>query len=190
MKKNQLLSFATLFLKLMCLITIIGVLASAVMLVHWHFNPDYYAKINMVGTEGSTFGYSVKTTWATDDHAYQETPFALNNIKPLSLYLIYIQLSAISLILFLLYVEVIRIIDSVKIVQSFRKRNVSSFRKIGKLLFALSLLLSFKIVKADMGYYHGFFVHFTPLILMLTAFILSEIFKEGNALLEENKFTV
>ena len=181
MKKNQLLSFATLFLKLMCLITIIGVLASTVMLVHWHFNPDYYAKINMVGTEGSTFGYSVKTTWATDDHAYQETPFALNNIKPLS---------AISLILFLLYVEVIRIIDSVKIVQSFRKRNVSSFRKIGKLLFALSLLLSFKIVKADMGYYHGFFVHFTPLILMLTAFILSEIFKEGNALLEENKFTV
>jgi hypothetical protein len=78
----------------------------------------------------------------------------------------------------------------VRVIQTFRKANVKSFRKIGKYFLLIFILTSFSIVIFEQGMFYGFSLSFTPLVLMFVAYILAEIFKEGNDLSEENQLTI
>lgn len=178
-----------------CLLIALTFLISSAALIHWHINPDFYSHYSLVDVGlqpnpyGSTISYIIKESWVIEG---QETvnAFTLDNIKAASLYLIYLQISAVGLLSFLIFREFWKIISSVRQIQSFRLNNIISFRKIGKYFFILFLLISFKIVIVEQGAFYGFYLYLTPLFLMLVAYILGEIFKEGNKLFEESQYTV
>lgn len=192
MKKNVLLSVASFICLFFCFFIAISFLFSSVVLIHWHINPDFYSLLDIrppSDPTGSTFSYTMEESWTIEGQE-ATNPFTLNKVKTPSLYLIYLQISAISLMIFLIVKEFLNIINSVKRIQSFRIKNIISFRKIGKHLLILFVLFSFRIVFVEQGAFYGFYFYLTPLILMLLAYILGEIFKEGNELFEENQFTV
>ena len=191
MKKNLLLTIAAVISKLFCFISVLAFLILTVFLIHWHFNPDYYADFNLVKSElhPNSFGFSKKITWNIQDQI-DETPFALNKVKPLSFYFNSIQLSLLNLLIFLIFKEFLQVITSVKMVQTFRAINVESFRRIGKYLFIFFVLSAFAIINVQNGDFYGLSIKLTPLLLMILAFILAEIFKEGNNLAEENNLTI
>ena len=80
--------------------------------------------------------------------------------------------------------------QSVKSFKTFQKNNVYSFRKIGKYIFIIFLLSSYIKVRFQQGGISGTHINFTPLLLGLVAFIMAEIFKEGNELEVENNLTI
>ena len=81
-------------------------------------------------------------------------------------------------------------IESVKELKTFQETNVLSFRKIGKYVLIIFIITCYSALTFQNGRISGFY--FTPnlLILSLLAYIMAEIFKEGNNLEEENKLTV
>ena len=129
--------------------------------------------------------HSVLKSESTDTNIY-----TIDNIKTFSLYLGYFQLSGILLVLFLSIKEFQKVLESVKKVKSFEEENIKSFRRIGKFIFIYTLLASFQIMNFNKGYFHGFGISLTSLTLVLLAFIMAEVFKEGHALKQENDLTI
>ncbi len=189
MKKNPLLYVATFTCKIFCFVQLAMLLFITVVLIHWHIDREFYS--DTVLTSGflnrSTIGYSVTTRWTTDT---LKAPLTLSNVRPPSLYFSYIQLSMIFLFTFLTFKEFLKIIRSVRLIQTFKKANIKSFRSIGKYFLLIFILTSFSVVYFKQGMFYGFSLSFTPLILMFVAYILAEIFKEGNDLSEENQLTI
>ena len=80
--------------------------------------------------------------------------------------------------------------QSVKNLKTFQKNNVYSFRKIDKYIFMIFLLSSYVKVRFQQGGVSATHINLTPLLFVLATFIMAEIFKEGNALEEENDLTI
>jgi len=189
MKKNPLLNVATFTCKIFCLAQLGMFLFITIVLIHWHIDRDFYSE--KVLTSGflnkSTIGYSVTTRWTTDT---LKAPLTLSNVKPASLYFCYIQISMTLFLTFLTFKECLKVIRSVRLIQTFKKANIKSFRSIGKYFLLIFILTSFSVVYFKQGMFYGLSLSFTPLILMFVAYILAEIFKEGNDLSEENQLTI
>ncbi|MGV3704096.1 MAG: DUF2975 domain-containing protein [Arcticibacter sp.] len=189
MKKNPLLNVAMFTCKVFCFMQLAMLLLITVVLVHWHVNREFYSE--MVLTSGflskSTIGYSVTTRWTTET---LKAPLTLSNVKPASLYFSYIQIAMILLFTFLAFKEFLKVIRSVRLIQTFKKANIKSFRSIGKYFLLIFILTSFSVVYFEQGMFYGVSLSVTPLILMFVAYILAEIFKEGNDLSEENQLTI
>ena len=98
------------------------------------------------------------------------------------------------LMLFFIFREFGKIISSVKALQAFRTENIESFRRIGKYLLVIFLVSGVHFIGTQTAGTSsakvGFDFDTMPLILMLVAYVLAEIFKEGNRLYEEEQLTV
>ena len=192
MKKNLLLTIASLICTVLCILITIVFLIGTCALVYWHINPEYFADYSLITNKpapDSFWGYEINESWTIGKEEVVNQ-FTVNKLRTPFLYLLYLQSSAICLVLFLIPKEFLLIIESVRTVHSFRNRNVQSFRRIGRCLFIYFILTSFVIVMVQQGRFYGFYLHLTPLVLMLIAYILGEVFKEGNNLLEEHKLTI
>lgn len=194
MKNNLLLTIAELCCKGICLLNILGFAVLTVGLIYWHINPDAYKDIVFIAaltayTPHSFLGYTITETWAVGDTS-TTTPFAWVNVKRFSLYFIYLQSTALMWCFLMVFKEAANIITSVKLKQSFRIENHRSFRNIGKYFFCIFCLSGFCFIASEFGNFYGVYVQLSPLILMMGAYIMAEIFKEGNVLQEEVQGTV
>ena len=106
------------------------------------------------------------------------------------MYIVFIKYTAILVLVFLCVKEFQRVAESVKNIQTFKEGNVQSFIKLGKYLFILFLLYSFSFFNFEQGRLSIVSISFLPLVLMLLAFVMAEIFKEGNQLSEDNDLTI
>ena len=190
MRKNLLLDIATVACGFLCLLQIAFFLFFTGFLIHWHIDPEYYAKIPFKPfseTSGIGLGYSVTSFWKVKSN---ETPLVLSNIWPLSIYFAYIHLSTITFLMFSIFKEFTKIIRSVRLIQTFKTTNVKSFKKIGHNFFVLFILTSFAVLIFQRGMFYAFAFRLTPLIFSMVAYILAEIFSEGNKLAEESNLTI
>jgi hypothetical protein len=80
--------------------------------------------------------------------------------------------------------------QSVKGIKTFGENNVLSFRRIGGFVIGYAILTSYTSISFENGGFRGFSLSFTPLFLILFAFIMAEVFKEGVLLKEENDLTI
>ena len=94
------------------------------------------------------------------------------------------------LIIFLSLKEFRKVIKSVENIRTFQQQNVQVFRTIGKYSVFYFLLSSYSYYGFEQGVQASYNLHLTSLIIALFAYILAEIFKEGNKLAEENSLTV
>jgi hypothetical protein len=194
MKNNLLLTIALQYCKISCVMIIVSFAFMTGFFAMWHLDPytfnDYpFFEIFRVYVSDTAFGYTITDTWITPDRS-DEAPFAWSNINRLSLYFTYLQLAALMGFTFLLHKEAINIMASVKFRQSFQIENYRSFRKMGKYFFCIFCLSVFCFISSNFGNHYGFYIHLTPLIMMMGAYIMAEIFKEGNVLQEEVQNTV
>jgi hypothetical protein len=67
---------------------------------------------------------------------------------------------------------------------------VKLFRQIGIYILLLTILTSYTVLRFENGDQTISYVSLTPVICMLLAFIMAEIFKEGQSLREENDLTI
>ena len=193
MRKNKLLSIAIIICKSIRLFYILIFLLFTGFFIHFQISPNSYKEATF-NNKSFSFELNKSTSWKTFDK--NGTPqkdkdvFALDKISKTSLYFIYIQFSAVLLFIFLSTKEFQRIMESVKKLKTFQNNNVASFRKIGKYIFFIFILTSFVFINFENGGKSQINLSFTPLLFMLIAFIMAEIFKEGNLLKQENELTI
>ena len=78
-------------------------------------------------------------------------------------------------------------IRSVKKSQTFAAKNIKSFKKIALYMVYVSILISFQYSTYKESVLFGAYVQQIPLLICVIAVAMSEIFKEGNALLEYSR---
>lgn len=194
MKNNLLLTIAALCCKGMCVLIILGFAVLTGLLIYWHFNPDAFDDYLIIGAyrvygPDTFLGYSITETWGGTDHQ-KNRPFAWVNVTRFCLYFIYLQSVILLWCYFLVFKEAIHIITSVRLQRSFGIGNYRAFRNIGKYFFYIFFLSGFCFIASEFGNFYGVYIHLTPLILMMGAYIMAEIFKEGNVLQKEVQSTV
>ena len=92
--------------------------------------------------------------------------------------------------MFLSVKEFQKVLQSVMSIQTFQIINVQSFRRIGIYILVIFLLTSYDYIVFQQGGFSRVHFSFTLLPLMILAFIMAEIFKEGNLLKTENELTI
>ena len=162
--------------------------------VHFQISPWIYEDVDFTNNLDRT-GVILRTFNSYKIHEDGKVPtdsevFAIDELTMGSLYFNYIKVALVVVLGFLCVKEFQKVIESVKGIKSFQRRNVSSFRRIGKYLVVIFFLLSYSSFTFQQGGMSGFYLSFDLLVLSLLAFIMAEIFKEGNNLLEENELTV
>ncbi|MBU3820801.1 DUF2975 domain-containing protein [Flavobacteriaceae bacterium XHP0103] len=195
MTKNRLLNIAVNICRIIKGLYIILFIVLTTVFIHFQIDKEFY--VNNVENNKTSFNYKVNgfrvnksTKWKMENAGEDEEVYSLKNIQITSLYIIYFQCVGVLVFLFLSINEFQKVMLSVKNFQTFRKENVASFRRIGKYLFVFFLLTGYISVRFQKGGFSWLDISFTPLVFVLLAFIMAEIFKEGLLLKEENDLTV
>lgn len=194
MKKNSLLNIAIIICKFFRLIYIVTFFVLTGFFVHYQISPSSYKNVDFE-SKISEYKFSINTT-TTDkilvNGIYPDNSevFTLDKLKFSSLYFNYIKLSIVLFFSFLCIKEFQNVIESVKEIKTFQKRNVSSFTRIGNYLLIIFILMCYSSITFEQGGISSLNISFTLLIPSLIAYIMAEIFKEGSKLSEENKLTV
>jgi len=194
MTKNTLLNIGIIICKFLRLLQVVILVILTGVFVHLQISPSNYKNVD-IDFKNSTRGISFKTTSSYKTHVDGQVPedldvFTVNKLKTSSLFFNYIKLSLLLVMSFLCLKEFQKVIESVKEIKTFQKRNVSSFRKIGKYLLIIFILVSYSSFTFQQGGTSGFHISLEFPILALLSYIMAEIFMEGNKLSEENKLTV
>ena len=89
-----------------------------------------------------------------------------------------------------LFKEGTKVINSIDSLDTFRTENVRSFQRIGQLFIALFLIHLLGLGYGGEQFRFTMRFEFVYLFCALFSYVLAEIFKEGNRLMEENKLTI
>jgi len=191
MKRYSLLNFTILGGRLLCFLQVCLFIVLTLLFIHVMISPAFYAETEFVplAKNTSVFSYTMVERWGEHQSIPQNT-VSLDQVEIFSLIFNYLRLSAILLFTFLAIKDFLSILGSVKTGETFRSGNVYSFRRIGIYLFMLFILSGFMQVTTDEVRFRGYFLNLTPLTLTILAFIMGEIFAQGNQLSEENQLTV
>jgi len=186
MKKNKLLSIAIIICKSSKIIYILSLIVFTCFFAHLQIDRDYYKDAN-IKVNSSDIDVKFSDKWEENSN---ENVFALNKMTTTAIYSIYFKYSLVIIMMLLITNEFQKIIESVQTLKTFKRNNVISFKKIGIYAFIYFLLTCYTIIDYHEGSKGQLQISFIPLIFMLFAFIMAEIFKEGNVLMEENDLTV
>ncbi len=190
MNKNKLLDIMVLTSYFFQIVIVLIMVILTIGLVYWHIDREVYSYIPIQILGGNASLQFASVTSTAVGTSITKSVATLNNISVSSLYILYLQLMAVGTLVLLALREFTQVIRSVRKIQTFVYQNIRSFKKIGLYLFIVFLLSGVQYSSFKESGLFGLYVHWTPLLLSLLSYTLSEVFREGNALLEENKGTI
>lgn len=179
MRKNTLLSIAQVIIKFTRIMIVISFALLLISAIGTLINPEWS---NSLGVDNITLKFSGDGNSSLGS-LLQASSFAffynvLNVLMQLTL-------------VFLLLSQLLKVINSISSLKTFIGQNVSSFKRIGYMLVILFFLRMFGFNVTDSGVSTvNFSFDLAPLVGALIAFILMEIFKEGNKLREDSQLTI
>ena len=190
MQINFTLRFSALLCMLAYVVLTVSFLGVTGIFIHMQIHPEYYVSWNATAIFSPTvFMKTIIEKWNTAPST-DSGLFSIGNIKWYSMYLNCLQILARLMLIFFAVREFHNIIRSVAFIETFHRKNIGSFRKIGQYMFGLFILSGFITLDASEASFRGYAIHFTPIILSAIAYMMSEIFRQGNQLLDENQLTI
>ena len=203
MKKNKLLitvlkvaEIAKAIILLLMALVVVSIFLKAI-------QPELLQNANIYLNEGGFFNIAFSSVSADDDAAgtlgfsfgaytvsEEETGITMDQLTWTSFIFNILQMLLVLFLYFLIVKELIKIILSIKDLNTFQEHNSHSFRRFGLIFLGLFFIQAFTFIATSEFFTFLFTIHLTPLFLMLGSFILAEIFKEGNILLQENQLTI
>lgn len=190
MGKNKLLNLVLLLSNLFLISLVLSFGVLTIGMIYWHINPDFYtdSPIPDFG-KNAIFKYTSVTQCSVETRPMTSSA-TINNISVVSIYLLYTQCTAILFFIFMAVREFTSIIRSIRKIQTFVIDNAWSFKKIGKYMLCVFVLSGLQYSVYNESTLFGIYIHLPALVIALVAFTMSEIFREGNALLEDNRGTI
>ncbi|MEO1052963.1 MAG: DUF2975 domain-containing protein [Bacteroidota bacterium] len=114
---------------------------------------------------------------------------SLEEISQVYILWIYLKAMAELTISYLIIKQVVKIIHSIRQLNTFRATNVHTLRRIGKLCI-IWFLIDIPELAVSSSITIAVNIEMGILLAALAAFVLAEIFAEGNKLMEEQKYTI
>ncbi|GEM_PF-3466277 len=208
MKTNNVLGFSVVFFKFLLVTAFLGVILVTFVLIHSEFHSASYNSVIVKIDRGIELIHSSANSLPPDSYAEyiktkNETIYfsKLNLRSKLSIWFFVV----ISLVLSMLILkELIRFMQSTKRYSSFFIENSMVFKKISSYIGAflvLNIILSFWNFNIKMIFPDGFvqkygnhYINLSSIIticsLWLLFLILSQVFKEGERVKQENELTI
>ena len=194
MTKNTLLNIAILVSRLLKSILIIATIVLTGLFVYAQIDKETFADKEIVlkaNPSVTRISYIVSTVWKENtDATYDLKPYTFGKLKKVSLYINYFKGLGVAVLMFLIIRAFETIMLSVKTLKTFSRNNVKLFRQIALYIVFVTILTSYTVLRFESGDQTMSHLSLTPVIYMLLAFIMAEIFKEGNNLREENDLTI
>jgi small-conductance mechanosensitive channel len=195
MTKNTLLNIAISVSRLLKIILIIAAIVLTGLFVYAQIDKETFADKEIVLSANPSLtgvSYIVSNVWKenTKDATYDLKPYTFGKLKTVSLYINYFKGLIVAVLMFLIIRAFETIMLSVKTLKTFSRSNVKLFRQIGLYVVFVTILTSYTVLRFESGEQTVSHVSLTPVIYTLLAFIMAEIFKEGENLREENDLTI
>ncbi|MCA0131441.1 DUF2975 domain-containing protein [Winogradskyella alexanderae] len=195
MTKNTLLNIAILISRFLKASIIIATLVFTTLFVYVQFDKETFADKEIILSADPSImrvSYIESTVWKEDtkDTDYDMKPYTLGKLKTISLYLNYFKLLIIAVLLFFILRSFQTIMLSVKTLKTFSTKNTKRFRQIAFSIVLITIFTSYNVLRFDNGEQKLTHISLTPVIYIILAFIMAEIFKEGEILREENDLTI
>ena len=194
MTKNTLLNIAISVSRLLKIILVIAAIGLIGLFVYSQIDKETFADKEIVLTANPSImriSNIYTTVWKLDTDAdYDQKPYTFGKLKIVSLYLNFFKGVIIAILMFVILRAFEKIMLSVKTLKTFSKSNVKLFRHIGIAIILVTALTSYTVLRFENGDQTIVHVSLTPVIYTLLAFIMAEIFKEGDILREENDLTI
>jgi len=197
MTKNRLLNIAVTICKIIKLMYIAVIILITVAFIYMKTDNNYFEGKNIRFDTPSDnassmipFNYTSTNKWKYNSSINDHDIYNINNITTYSYCVIYLKFMTMLILLHLCIKEYQNIIQSVKSFSTFKQKNILSFKRIGKYLLIYFIVTSYTEIHYNEGGTSTLDFNFTALLLMLTSFIMAEIFKEGSKLQQENDLTV
>lgn len=187
---NRIISIALVVSKALIWVAIALFVAFTIMIIHWHFNPEAYAYIDVSKAFKAGFGVNVDIKLSESSKNAAINAVWMSELNHGMVYWIFIRSSFFLIISILILQKVIKVLQSIKSLKTFYKDNIIHFQQMAKLAFVAFLLSCFNIDYHDGEYGFHLKSAFGPLIFALACLVLAEIFKEGRRLLEDQKLIV
>lgn len=189
MQKNSLLSIADIFTGICKIFTAIGIIGLTVFFIHFQTDRDFYDSWRFEEpVENSIVRFESESVVGKEPPDFDK--LRLSDWKLESLYFTFFKYLFILSLIYLALNQFGNVLNSVKSSKTFQQTNVTAFRKIG--YYSLTIAGLSLISYWEFGDFskNSFSISLNNLIIPLFAFILAEIFKEGNNLKEENQLTI
>lgn len=184
MPKNRILTLALFLSRLAYGLCIAFYLGFLFVMVHSTFQPASYQLVEVSQAFRTGYGLNDIHFYFDAARAPADGIFLADLNSGMRLWLL-IRGTAFFLLTFLIITYLIRILQSVQALKTFYEANIRHFRKIGWYALAGFVLSSFNFVLQGGTTSLRLDLAFGPLGVSLAAFILSEIFKEGKQLLDD-----
>jgi hypothetical protein len=173
MKNNIILSVSTVILQIFRVVISIGAAVQILIFIG--------ASINNLAWEDVI---SVSESLVQTQSSYSLYELAVSNFW--LAFFITLQNIVLIIILFQILGYGVDIIKNIHSLKTFTKDNIKAFSRISVLAIALVLVNFLKLSPERIG----FTIEFSYVFFALAAIILTQVFKEGQRLLEENELTV
>lgn len=195
MTKNTILNIAILVTKLLKMILIVATIGLTGLFVYAQIDKESFADKEIVLSANPSLtriSYINSTVWKNDttDSEFDLRPYTLEKLNTVSLYINYFKILIVAVLMFLIIKAFETIMLSVKTLNTFSRRNAKLFRQIGIYIVFVTILTSYTVLRFETGHQTMTHISLTPVIYLLSAFIMAEIFKEGENLKEENDLTI
>jgi len=200
MSKNLLLSVALFGSRLFNFILWVALICIIGFFIHWRMKPDSYESVCVNIKERRIAFYDPKASVLLSGREIKTAPsgrldrtsifFLLNDIKPAAIYFAFVQVVLTILLSMLMVREVVKILKSVRDLETFNNTNIKSFRLLGYFCLTMTAINSVLIISTNQETHIVYNLDLTLLIFMLAAFIMAEIFAEGHKLSEQDQLTI
>jgi small-conductance mechanosensitive channel len=195
MTKNTLLNIAILVSRLLKFLLIIAAIGLTGLFVYAQIDKETFADKEIVLYANPSImrvSYVTSTIWKedTEDAKYDLKPHTFGKLKTVSLYINYFKGLIVATLMFLIIKAFETIMLSVKTLKTFSISNAKLFRRIGLYVISVTILTSYTVLRFETSEQTMTHISLTPVIYVLLAFIMAEIFKEGENLREENDLTI
>ncbi|WP_179343224.1 DUF2975 domain-containing protein [Winogradskyella ursingii] len=194
MTKNTLLNIAILISRLLKIILIVTAIGLTSLFIYVQVDKKTFGGEEIILSDnvrllGITNIYS--TVWKdNNDNRYDLKPYTFEKLKTVSLYVNFFKILIIMILMFLIIRAFERVMLSVKNLNTFTRNNVKLFRRIGIYIVFVAILTSYTVLRFENGNQTMSHISLTPVICIILAFIMAEIFKEGEDLKQENNLTI
>ena len=102
----------------------------------------------------------------------------------------FLKLALVILSTILIITEILKVIQSIRSLDTFRQKNILAFRRMAQIFLVLFFINIFSLVQTENQVTFTFGLPLEYLFAVIGCSVLSEIFKEGNKLMEENQLTI
>lgn len=195
MTKNTILNIAIWVTRLLKIILIIAAIGLTGLFVYAQIDEEAFADEDIVLSANPSLlrvSYITSTVWKDDttDAQFDLKPYTFEKLNTVSLYINYFKILIIAVLMYLIIKAFETIMLSVKTLNTFSRSNTKLFRQIGVYIIFVTILTSYTVLRFETGHQTMTHISLTPVIYLLSAFIMAEIFKEGENLKEENDLTI